>query len=70
MSVYCEPGRHDVSDRESTVIRHSALPDGTRVPVHACRECVRSLGLVPRLTSGAEFVGRPDGAPIPLGRST
>ena len=68
MSVWCEPGEHSVSDREAELIRHDTLPGGLEVPVHACTAHVRDLGLVPRAATGAAFVGRPDGAPIPPGR--
>lgn len=68
MSVWCDPGWHQVSDRDAAVIRVDTLPGGTDVPVHACRTCVERHGLVPRLPTGSMFVGRPGAAPIAPGR--
>jgi hypothetical protein len=69
MSAWCEPGKHSVPDREAELIRYDTLPGGVKVPVNACGTHVRDLGLVPRLDSGAAFVGHRDRPPTPPGPS-
>ncbi|WP_435173325.1 hypothetical protein [Actinacidiphila sp. bgisy145] len=71
MSAWCQLGQHSMPDREMTLLHWEAQPGGgCEIPVYGCTTHVREHGAVPRLGTGAAFVGRRDAAPIRPGQPT
>jgi hypothetical protein len=60
MMRHCQPGNHDVPEREAQVLRATITGSGPGVPVWACHQHIREKGLVP----AAAFIGRRDTPPI------